>query len=379
MILVEIPVTDVNTDSVVVSYWFQEARAWVTAGQNIATVETSKAAIDVEASASGYLLPLVALGEKVKVGEGLCVIFDSAQELLAHTIKLESEKSISALALSAKRPISVKALALVTQFSISDHELSELSGFITESMINDLVARRSPIDWTDMPTPLHTEEGILRIVLIGGGTGAEQVLDILSTYETQKAVAILDDNPEKWGRYIDGTPIIGHTDRLKELKILSLVDAAIVCISTSVHVRRKFRTYCSNIGLPLVNAIDRSVKIASSCKMGVGNVVCAFTHFGTKTIVGDNNFISAYNSFDHHNRLGNDISTGPGCMTSGNVTIGNCVRLGTGIFMQPRITLGDTCMVASGAVITGDIPQGSILKLAKSNYVLKIKNDIIET
>jgi hypothetical protein len=36
-------------------------------------------------------------------------------------------------------------------------------------------------------------------------------------------------------------------------------------------------------------------------------------------------------------------------------------------------------MVASGAVITGDIPQGSILKLAKSNYVLKIKNDIIET
>lgn len=55
--------------------------------------------------------------------------------------------------------------------------------------------------------------------------------------------------------------------------------------------------------------------------------------------VGDNNFISAYNSFDHHSELGSDISTGPGCMTSGLVQIGDRCRLGTRIFIEPHVTL----------------------------------------
>jgi acetyltransferase-like isoleucine patch superfamily enzyme len=379
MILVEIPSTDVNTESVVVSYWFQDTKSWVTTGQRIATVETSKAAIDIEASGDGYLLQLVALGEKVRVGEGLCVLFDSEQALLTYETELKLEKEAKAANLLAKRPISAKALLLATRLGLSDTELSTLGGFITESRVQDLAAHKSRTDWSEMPAALQTSAGVSRIVLIGGGAGAEQVLDILSAYEDRKAIAILDDSPKKWGQVIDGVPIIGDTARLKELKTLSLVDAAIICISTSVHTRRQFRIHCSSVGVPLVNAIDRSVKISLTCKIGVGNVVCALSNFGTKTIVGDNNFISAYNSFDHHNRLGNDISTGPGCMTSGNVTIGDCVRLGTGIFIQPRITLGDKSMVASGAVITNNIPQGSILKLTKSNYLLKTPNDIAHT
>ena len=78
--------------------------------------------------------------------------------------------------------------------------------------------------------------------------------------------------------------------------------------------------------------------------------------------MGDNNLLSAYNSFDHHNVLGSDIATGPGCMTSGLVRIGDGVRLGTGIFIQPHVEIGDDAQVASGAVIVTSVPAAHAVK-----------------
>src|SRR5262249_483989 len=115
-------------------------------------------------------------------------------------------------------------------------------------------------------------------------------------------------------------------------------------------------------GIPLANAIDPTVRIAAGVTFGKGNVVCAFCHFGVGTVVGDNNFLSAYNSYDHHNRLGSGISTGPACMTSGLVVLGNRVRLGTGIYVEPYVELGDDVQVASGSVIVTSVSAGHVVK-----------------
>jgi acetyltransferase-like isoleucine patch superfamily enzyme len=96
--------------------------------------------------------------------------------------------------------------------------------------------------------------------------------------------------------------------------------------------------------------------------MGQGNVICANCHLGVATVLGDNNFLSAYNSFDHHNELGSDISTGPGCMTSGLVKLQDRCRLGTGIFIEPYVTIGAGSLVASGAVIVGSVPPDHVVK-----------------
>jgi UDP-3-O-[3-hydroxymyristoyl] glucosamine N-acyltransferase len=113
---------------------------------------------------------------------------------------------------------------------------------------------------------------------------------------------------------------------------------------------------------PAANAIDPSARIAAEVELGAGNVVCAFCHFGVGTRIGDNNFLSAYNSFDHHNVVGTDISTGPGCTTSGLVRIGDRARLGTGIFIEPDVEIGAGVQVSSGAVIVSYVPAGHAVK-----------------
>jgi acetyltransferase-like isoleucine patch superfamily enzyme len=102
--------------------------------------------------------------------------------------------------------------------------------------------------------------------------------------------------------------------------------------------------------------------LAKDVKIGLGNVICAFCHFGTGTVIGDNNFISAYNSFDHHSVIGSDISTGPGCIASGIVKIGNRVRMGAGIFIEPYLELEDDVQVASGAIILKSVPARHVVK-----------------
>ena len=135
-----------------------------------------------------------------------------------------------------------------------------------------------------------------------------------------------------------------------------------VCISTSVPARTRFRELCGELGIPLANAIDPTARICAEVEIGAGNVICAFCHFGVGTRVGDNNFLSAYNSFDHHSVLGSDISTGPGCVTSGLVHIHDRARLGTGIFIEPHVEIGAGVQVASGAVIVSSVPAQHAVK-----------------
>ena len=97
-------------------------------------------------------------------------------------------------------------------------------------------------------------------------------------------------------------------------------------------------------------------------ELGTGNIICAHCHFGVGTRIGDNNMLSAHNSFDHHNVLGTDITTGPGCTTSGLVSIGDRVRLGMGICIEPHVEIGCGAQVASGAVIVKSVPPAHAVK-----------------
>jgi acetyltransferase-like isoleucine patch superfamily enzyme len=139
-------------------------------------------------------------------------------------------------------------------------------------------------------------------------------------------------------------------------------DAVIIAVGTSVEARAALRDACTSAGIPLANAIDPTVRIAAEVSIGNGNIICAHCHFGVGTVVGDNNFFSAYNSYDHHSRIGSDNATGPSCTTSGLVVIGNRIRFGMGIHVEPYVELGDDVVIASGSVITASVPPRHAVK-----------------
>ncbi|WP_433083980.1 biotin/lipoyl-containing protein [Dactylosporangium sp. CA-052675] len=359
-----VPTNDVNSEHGIVVNWFVDDRDKVEAGALLVEVETSKAVLEVYAPEPGVVLHLVRQGTEVPLTEPVAMLFDSVSDLTAYADRLAAEAEARAAAPGAVRA-SVKAIQRAQELGV---DLSTFDGsrLITvkdvEAAASAVQAEPATVDYSAMPSALATEPGVARILLIGGALGATQVIDIFSQVPTQQAVAIVDDDPGRWGTDVHGVPIVGGSDRLAALFAEGVFEAAVIAIGSSVDTRARFRKICADAGIPLANAIDPTAKIATDVVIGQGNIICAFCHLGTGVRMGDNNFLSAYNSFDHHSVIGSDNATGPSCVSSGKVTVRDRVRLGTGIFLEPGVVLGDGVQVASGAVIVTSVPANHAVK-----------------
>lgn len=352
-----IPTTDVNSESGLLLSWYVGDRTQVAAGDVLAEIETSKAIIDVEAPEGGYVLHGAREGADVRLAEPVARIFDDLPALEEFAAAAERKRAEAA----ASGPRATEPARRRAEELGVDLASLQTDALITVGVVETAAAAASAAT-IEVPDPLKPTDGLPRIALIGAGLGATQVIDILRASGSGTAVAIADDDTSRWADRVMEVPVVGGFDRLVKLFEEDAFDAVIIAISTSVPARQRLREALSENGIPLANAIDPSVRIAAGVTFGTGNVVCAHCHFGVDTQVGDNNFLSAYNSFDHHNRLGSDISTGPAVATSGLVTLGDRVRLGTGIYIEPHVELGDDVQVASGSVIVASVPANHAVK-----------------
>jgi acetyltransferase-like isoleucine patch superfamily enzyme len=360
VIPVLVPTTDVNSETATLVEWMADDATQVTSGDPLVELETSKSIVEVPCPADGFVLHALAEGEELRLDLPVAHIFESLAALEAFRAE-STAKAQAAEAATSEVRATAKAKAKALELGV---DLATLSGggLITVKAVQAAAEASAPVDYSKLPEPLKGKPGCQRVLIIGGGRGATQVIDIFNTDEGQCAVAILDDGRDKWGEVIYEVPVVGGTDRMTELFEAGAFDAVIVAISTSIVARVKFRKMCEAAGIPMANAIDKTTKVATHVTMGTGNVICAFCQIGTSTVMGNNNFLSAYNSFDHHNHLGNDISTGPGVATSSRVTLGNQCRLGTGIFIQPGVELGEGVRVASGSVLIKSVPAHHAVK-----------------
>jgi acetyltransferase-like isoleucine patch superfamily enzyme len=353
-----VPTTDVNSETGLLLAWHVSDRSEVAAGETIAEIETSKAIIDVSAPEAGVLLQSAHEGAEVRLNEPVAHLFADVGQLEAYA---EEEHRRRAEAAESGLRVTEPARRRAEELGV---DLASIGGdaLITVGMVEATVGTPLGVTTSELPDPVASVTTQPRIALIGAGLGATQVIDILQTSESGTAVAIVDDDTSRWADEVMGVPVVGGFKRLVALFGKGAFDAAIITISTSVPARTRLREALEANGIPLANAIDPTVRIAAGVQFGTGNVVCPFNHFGVGTVVGDNNFLSAYNSYDHHNRLGSDISTGPACVTSGLVVLGDRVRLGTGVFVEPHVELGDDVQVASGSVIVASVPAGHVVK-----------------
>jgi acetyltransferase-like isoleucine patch superfamily enzyme len=355
-----VPTSDVNSEHGIVVHWFVDDRDKVEAGVLLVEIETSKAVLEVLAPEAGVVLHLARKGQEVPLTEPVAMVFTELSELTAYSDRMAAEAAARAEAPGQVRA-TVKAVRRAEELGV-DLSTLDSSRLVTVKDVEAAAAAPSTVDYSTMPAALATPPGVARILIIGGAMGATQVIDIFSKVDTQQAVAILDDNPERWAAEVAGVPIVGGTDRLAPLFADGVYESAIIAIGTSVDTRCRFRKLLQEAGIPLANAIDPTAKIATDVEIGTGNIICAFCHLGTGVRMGDNNFLSAYNSFDHHSVIGSDNATGPGCMSSGTVTLGDRIRLGMGICFEPGVVIGDAVQIASGAVVLTSVPANHAVK-----------------
>ncbi len=100
----------------------------------------------------------------------------------------------------------------------------------------------------------NSENDSKRIMLIGAGNAAQAILREMSHAKevTDKVVCIIDDNPNKWRRYMDGIPIVGGRDDILKAAEEYKVDEILMAIpSATMQEKRDILTICNETGCKL--------------------------------------------------------------------------------------------------------------------------------
>ena len=363
MIVVRAPQLNVNDEEVMLVEWLKENGQEVKKGEVVGVIETSKATAEIEAEGNGYFRPIAKPGDKVRVGAILCVLTDTPDEPLDQLLQeevsaMDQEKQRE----SFSRRWTKKAELLAREYGINIEEIPAV-GVIREADVEKWVKERvTTAKVRDLVDDVYPDNRATRCLLIGGGRGAIQVLDILWRVGHLRPVGIVDDNPSLQGKLIMGVKVIGTIRDVLDLCHEGVFDAAVITFSNDLMARARVFEELIGQGVPFVNVIDPSVCIHSNVRLGVGNVIIANSRIGACTTVGNNNFFSAFTNIEHHNIIGSHCTFGPGVMTSSRVSIADKVRFGTGIFIEPGVTIGEESIIASGSIITMNVPPRSIIK-----------------
>ena len=102
----------------------------------------------------------------------------------------------------------------------------------------------------------YTNNNVKKVMLIGAGSAGQMIYrDINNSKGTNdKVVCFIDDNPNKWGRYIDNIPVYGGRDSIMEAVKKFEIDKIYVAIpSAKPDDKRDILRVCSETHCELMN------------------------------------------------------------------------------------------------------------------------------
>ena len=129
---------------------------------------------------------------------------------------------------------------------------------------------------------LSDQSYLKRVMVIGAGQAGQMIIRDISTSNRieEKVHCIIDDNPNKWGRYIDGIPVVGGMDSIMQAcEDYSIEKIYLAIPSATVKERRAILTVCSETNaevmqLPgLFEFMTGKVSVASMKKVEVEDLL----------------------------------------------------------------------------------------------------------
>lgn len=195
------------------------------------------------------------------------------------------------------------------------------------------------------------------VAIIGaGGFGREVAWLIERINEKNKQWNILgfvDDSDATQGTTINGYPVLGKNDYLKDYK------GYVICAIGSSVTRKRVIELILNINsnIKFATVIDPSVVMSKLVEIGKGCIICANTILTTNVKIGDFCTINLACTIGHDAVLEDYVTLYPTVNVSGNTHYGELVELGTGTQIIQGKTIGARTIVGAGSVVVKDLPE----------------------
>jgi len=197
-----------------------------------------------------------------------------------------------------------------------------------------------------------------KLVLIGAGGHARSVIDSIDRNGYEEIVLL--DKAFEPGFTIDGIPVIGDDDKLKDLFEKGFNKAFISVGSIGAKkIRKDIYERVKEIGYTFPQVIDSSavishntVRLAEGIFIGKGAIINVGADIGECAIINSGAII------DHDCTIGAFVHIAPGVCISGGVKVGDCTHIGTGSSIIQNIKIGCNSVIGAGSMVNIDVDDG---------------------
>jgi sugar O-acyltransferase (sialic acid O-acetyltransferase NeuD family) len=196
---------------------------------------------------------------------------------------------------------------------------------------------------------------INKIVLIGGGVLAEQIIHAIKHYDTNvMVVGFIDDTVSRDTiRY--GIPCLGAIKEIKEIFAAGVFDKLLISIGYNYLKERKEIFSSLKNDFSFYTFIHPTAYMDVSAKVGAGSFISAGVHLEKDVTIGDNVFVYNNAVISHDSTLGAHSFISPMVSIAGYTLIGECCMLGIGSVIIDHLSITDFVRTGAGTVVINSL------------------------
>jgi UDP-perosamine 4-acetyltransferase len=343
---IKVPRLDSNSSYVTLTKWLVNDGDFVTAGEPVAIVETSKMTTELTSEYDGYISLMVQENTDVGVDEAIATVFETSVDMAENTDDVQEPEGVNAR-------LSKKARELMAQYHI-DMSLLPKNRIIRASDVLRLVTK-----------PYSVSEARVRDLLICGGGGAcKLVIDVVEKRGKYRIRGIIDRRFPAL-QEVSGIPVIAGSSRDELQSILDegykhVINA--VAFDGKKHGRKEPYLLLKELGFSFVNVVHDSAIIEPSVQMGEGNIIAAGAIIGSEALIGSNCFINAGAIVSHDCIISDHCHVASGAILGGSVVINENTLIGQGCTIFKNVRIGRNVVIQNGANVFSNVPDNAVVR-----------------
>jgi acetyltransferase EpsM len=202
----------------------------------------------------------------------------------------------------------------------------------------------------------------MRTLIVGAGSQARYILHTLEALgERAGVVGLIDtfDNPDMWGKSVDGAKVLGGVEKVEEFEPSG--DVALILAIANARQKASLGERFEKAGYRFRSAIHPKAVVSSSATIGEGVVVNAGAAIEMNAELGAHTVVHAGATIEHDNVLEPFANVGPGVSFGGRVRVGKAAIVYTGATVVPDTTIGAFAVVGAGATVIHDVEPNTVV------------------
>lgn len=337
------------------------------AAEQLFSLETTKAAIDVEAPCAGMIVTIMAKeGEFLSVGAPLChIMLTERGEAAGLDVEwVDSFDVQSAPMEQGEARISTKAKLLAQSLGVDWTKIPSASGIIR---IQDVETHHAAMGGSgSMARPsttpvLQSRYDPLDAVIFGGGGHARALMDTAQG-SGYRIIGAIDAVRPEGTPVLAGLKILGGESLLQDLFDRGVRTAFVgVGGATSNQARANVYHLLSAIGFSLPPLVARSAHLGMESTLGEATYLFPGASVGPAVRIGNNCIINQNVVIAHDSVIGDHVHLAPNAVVAGHCRVGTMSTIGMCATVMNQINVGENCLIHNNVALTQDVATDTIM------------------